>query len=188
MKGCALAFLLIGPWLLLHGQIDDRNDPLPCTFEAHTTKGTIAGKCITQTFPDASGFNVRWRLTLMSDEQSASRASALQPDRIYDMVRSQTLEGGSFTVILPLWGDFVIRPDDQEYIDFAKSAAPLYETRPQDITISITSNAPLTIELLFEERSKNFDLLLRKPSREWILRYLDCLYRLGTNRPDGFSR
>ena len=188
MKGLALAFLLIGSRLLLHGQIDDPNEPLACSFEAHTTKGTITGKCITQTFPDAAGFNVRWKLTLMPDQQSAVRTSALQPDRIYDMVRSQTLEGGSFTVILPLWGDFVIKPDDQEYIDFAKSAAPLYETRPQDITIAMTSNAPLTLELLFEERSKNFDLLLRKPSHEWVQRYLDCLYRLGTNRADGFSR
>ena len=68
------------------------------------------------------------------------------------------------------------------------STAPRYETRPQEVTISRTSNAPLTLELLFEERSKDFDLQLRKPSREWILRYLDCLYRLGTNRPDGFSR
>jgi len=188
MKGFVCAFLLVGPPLLLDGQIDDRNDPLSCSFEAHTTKGTIAGKCITQTFPDAEGFNVRWKLTLIPDEQSAARASALQADRVYDMVRSQTLEGGTFTLILPLWGDFIIKPDDPEYIDLAKSTAPLYETRPQEVTIARTSNAPLTIELLFEERSKDFDLVLRQPSDEWILRYLDCLYRLGTNRPDGFSR
>jgi hypothetical protein len=187
MKASSLALLSIGP-LLLHGEIDDRNAPLTCVFEAHTNQGTISGKCITQTFPDTEGFNVRWKLTLIPDEKSAKRASALPADRVYDMVRSQALEDGNYTLVLPLFGDFFIKPDDPEYIELAMSTAPRYETRPQEVTISRTSNAPLTLELLFEERSKDFDLQLRKPSREWILRYLDCLYRLGTNRPDGFSR
>jgi len=45
----------------------------------------------------------------------------------------------------------------------------------------------LTLEVLFEERSKDFDPVRRTLSPEWMLKYLASFQRLGTNRPDGFS-
>ena len=65
----------------------------------------------------------------------------------------QSLEDGSSTVILPLWGDFLIKPSDPEYIVEIQATAPIYETRPHEITTSQISNAPLTVEFLFKEHS-----------------------------------
>ena len=67
------------------------------------------------------------------------------------MFRSQSLEDGSSTVILPLWGDFLIKPSDPEYIVEIQASAPIYETRPHEITISQIGNAPVTVEFLFKE-------------------------------------
>ena len=171
----------------LQADAEDPNEIQPCTFEAHTSMGTITGLCSTQNIP-TPGFNVRWKLTLNPDRQSMDVAKNLQPDHFYDMVRAQSLEDGGSTVILPLWGDFRIKPTSEEYIDAIKVTAPLYETRPTEIRMSQISSTPLTFELLFEERHKDFVPVLRMPSREWVIRYLESFYRLGTNRPDGFSR
>jgi hypothetical protein len=92
------------------------------------------------------------------------------------------------TVILPLWGDFLIKPSDPEYIVEIQATAPIYETRPHEITISQISNAPLTLEFLFKEHSGDFDPVRRSLSFGWILKYLESFRRLGTNRPDGFSK
>src|SRR5206468_1046720 len=98
-----------------------------------------------------------------------------------------SLEDGSSALILPLWGDLLVVPDTLEYISEIQATAPLYETRPHRITISQTSNAPLTLEFLFEERTEDFDPVCRTPSSEWMLKYLASFERLGTNRPDGFT-
>ena len=99
----------------------------------------------------------------------------------------QSLEDGSSTVILPLWGDFLIKPSDPEYIVEIQASAPICETRPHEIAISQISNAPLTVEFLFKEHSGDFDPA-QSLSFEWILKYLESFRRLGTNRPDGFSK
>ena len=171
----------------LQADVDDPNEVQPCTFEAHTPLGSITGMCSTQQIP-GPGFNVRWKLTLIPDKQSVDVAKTLHPDNFYDMLRAQSLEDGGSTVILPLWGDFRMTPTSQEYLDAIKLTAPLYETRPTEVTISQISSAPLIFEFLFEERHKDFIPALRMPSREWVIKYLESFYRLGTNRPDGFSR
>jgi hypothetical protein len=116
------------------------------------------------------------------------QATHLQPDHFYDMFRSQSLEDGESTIILPLWGDLLIKPDEQEYLAEIQATAPLYETRPHEITISPISNAPLTLGFLFEERTRDFDPDRRLPSLEWLYKYLESFRRLGTNRADGFSK
>ena len=167
---------------------DDSDDEIePCSFVANTPLGRLSGKCTTQVLPEP-GFQERWKLTLTFDAQSAALAARLSPDHFYDMVRAQSLEDGSTALILPLWGDFVVTPDEEEYLAEIRVTAPLYETRPHEITISQISNAPLTLELFFEARSEDFNVDLRSPSREWLLNYLESFYRLGTNRPDGFSK
>ena len=172
---------------LILADVDDPDEVQPCTFEAHTPMGTITGQCSTQPIP-GSAFNLRWKLVLSPDQQSRDVAKTLKTDHFYDMVRAQSLEDGGSTVILPLWGDFRMKPTSQEYIDAIRVTAPLYETRPTEITISQISSTPLTFEFLFAERQKDFVPALRTPSREWVIRYLESFYRLGTNRPDGFSR
>jgi hypothetical protein len=87
-----------------------------------------------------------------------------------------------------LWGDFLLIPDEPEYLAEIQATAPLYETRPHEITISLVSNAPLTVEFLFTERSEDFDVARRLPSLEWMINYLESFRRLGTNRPVGFSK
>ena len=42
----------------------------------------------------------------------------------------------AFTTILPLWGDFLVKPDDPEYINGNKACAPAYQVAPSVITIS----------------------------------------------------
>jgi hypothetical protein len=85
---------------------DDPSEPLPGVCEVHTPKGAVTGRCTTQSV-SAPGYNVRRKLTLAPDERSATLAAALPGDRFYDMMRSQCLEDGSLTVILPLWGDLL---------------------------------------------------------------------------------
>ncbi len=100
---------------------------------------------------------------------------------------AQSLEDGSSALILPLWGDLILTPTDPDYLAEMAATAPVYETRPHTITISQISNAPLTMEFVFEERVDDFDVVRRAPSAAWMLEYLESVYRLGTNRPDGFS-
>ena len=135
----------------------------------------------------AAGFREHWKLTLTFDPQSAELAANLQPDQFYDMFRAQSLEDGRSALVLPLWGDLLVDPDTPEYISEIQATAPLYETRPHRITILKISNAPLTLEFLFEERVEDFDPVSRSPSPEWMQKYLASFQRLGTNRPDGFT-
>ena len=178
--------LLFAPSTFLLGD-DDSGEVEPCSFVAHTPIGTLSGACTTQNVP-TPGFKEYWKLTLTFDQQSATLATRLQPDYFYDMFRSQALEDGSSTLILPLWGDFLLKFDSPEYVADTLAEAPIYETRPHEITISVVSNAPLTVEVLFTETSKDFNLTRRSPSAEWMIKYLESFYRLGTNRPDGFSK
>ena len=178
--------LLFTPSTFLRAD-DDPGEVEPCTFVAHTPVGTLSGACTTQNIP-TPGFKEYWKLTLTFDRQSAAQAARLQPDYFYDMFRSQSLEDGSSTLILPLWGDFVVKPDSPEYLAEIQATAPLYETRPHEIAISLVSAAPLTVEFLFTEHSKDFNIARRSPSAEWMIEYLESFYRLGTNRPDGFSK
>jgi hypothetical protein len=166
---------------------DPPGEVQPCSFIAHTPIGTLNGKCTTQNIP-TPGFREYWKLTLAFDPQSAVQASRLEADHFYDMFRSQSLEDGSSTIILPLWGDLHITLDEQEYLAEIQATAPIYETRPHEITISQISNAPQTLEVLFKERDRDFDPARRLPSLEWIFKYLESFRRLGTNRPDGFSK
>ena len=186
MKSLLLIALLFAPSTFLRAD-DDSGEVEPCTFVSHTPVGTLSGACTTQNIrtPD---FQEYWKLTLTFDEQSATLAARLQPDYFYDMFRSQSLEDGSSTLMLPLWGDFALKPVNPEYIAEIQATAPLYETRPHEITISVVSTAPLTVEFLFTEYSKDFDVARRSPSAEWMIKYLESFYRLGTNRPDGFSK
>jgi len=186
LKILLLVVLLFAPPIFLRAD-DDSGEVEPCSFVAHTPVGTLSGACTTQNIP-TPGFKEYWRLTLTFDSQSATQAARVQPDSFYDMFRSQSLEDGSSTLILPLWGDFVLKPDDPEYLDEIQATAPIYETRPHEITISVVSTAPLTIEFLFTEHSKDFNVARRSPSAEWMIKYLESFYRLGTNRPDGFSK
>jgi len=186
LKILLLAALLFAPLTVLRAD-DDSDEVEPCSFVAHTPVGTLSGACTTQNIP-TPGFKEYWKLTLTFDGQSETQAARLQSDSFYDMFRSQSLEDGSSTLILPLWGDFVLKPDDPEYLNEIQATAPIYETRPHEITISIVSTAPLTVEFLFTEHSKDFNVARRSPSAEWMIKYLESFYRLGTNRPDGFSK
>ncbi len=185
MKILLFMALLFAPSTFLRSD-DDSGEVEPCSFVAHTPIGTLSGACTTQNVT-TPGFKEYWKLTLTFDQQSATLATRLQPDYFYDMFRSQALEDGSSTLILPLWGDFLLKFDSPEYVAETQAEAPIYETRPHEITISVVSNAPLTVEFLFTEHSKDFSLARRSPSAEWMIKYLESFYRLGTNSPDGFS-
>jgi len=165
---------------------DSSGEVEPCSFVAHTPVGTLAGTCATQNLP-TPGFREFWKLTLTFDQQSADRAGKLASCEFYDMFRSQGLEDGSSTIILPLWGDLLIMPAEAEYRVEIQATAPLYETRPHKITISQINDAPLTIEFRFEENSRDFDPATRLPSLQWMANYLESFRRLATNRPNGFS-
>jgi hypothetical protein len=186
MKRLLFVLFLLCPPAFVRAD-DAPGEVQPCSFVAHTPIGTLSGNCTTQNIP-TPGFREYWKLTLTFDRQSADEAARLQPDHFYEMFRSQSLEDGSSTVILPLWGDFLIKPSDPEYIVEIQATAPLYETRPHEITISQISNAPLTLEFLFKEHSRDFDPARRSVSFEWILKYLESFRRLGTNRTGGFSK
>ena len=163
LKSLLLLALLFAPSTFLRAD-DDSGEVEPCSFVAHTPVGTLSGACTTQNIP-TPGFKEYWKLTLTFDRQSETQAARLLSDSFYDMFRSQSLEDGSSTLVLPLWGDFVLKPDDPEYLDEIQATAPIYETRPHEITISVVSIAPLTIEFLFTEHSKDFNVARRSPPR-----------------------
>ena len=165
---------------------DDYNYPQPCTFQAHTTVGTVSGTCATLQVP-LPGYHSRWTLTLHFDAASMALASGLKPDQFADMVRTQSAENGTDIIVLGLWGDLEVVPTKAEYLADIKAASPLYETRPNLITITQTKASPLTLQLLFEEPADYLNLETRKPSADWWNEYLRSYYRLGTNRPTGFS-
>lgn len=151
-----------------------------CSFIGHTPVGILTGSCTTQSQP-ASGYIARWKFTLMLDLQSSAAAAAITPDRFYDMLRSQCLEDGSFTTILPLWGDFLVKPDDPDYINGNKGCAPIYQVAPSVITISRISSAPVVLEFLIEERPADYSESAGLPAPEWTYNYLESFRRLQFN-------
>ena len=165
---------------------DYYNYPEPCTFQAHTTLGTVSGTCATLQVP-LPGYHSRWTLTLQFDAASRALASQLKPDQFADMVRTQSVENGTDIIVLGLWGDLEVVPTIPAYLADIRAAAPLYETRPNLITITQTSTSPFKLQLLFEEPADYLNLETRRPSEEWWNRYQRSYYRLGTNRAAGFS-
>jgi hypothetical protein len=180
-----IATALLAPVMTLSAS-DYDNYPEPCTFTAHTTVGTVSGTCATLQKP-LTGYHSRWSLTLKFDAASVALAGQLRPDQFDDMVRTQSVENGTDIIVLGLWGDLEVVPTIPSYLALLQSLSPLYETRPNLITISQTSNAPFTLEMLFEEPSGYLDVNTRRPSPEWWDGYQKSYYRLGTNRPTGFS-
>jgi hypothetical protein len=176
--------LLVSTTMVVRAQ--GYNYPEPCTFQAHTTVGTVSGTCATLQVP-LPGYHTRWTLTLQFDAASTTLASQLRPDQFADMVRTQSVENGTDIIVLGLWGDLEVVPTNQEYLNDLKAASPLYETRPNLITITQTSTSPFTLQLLFEEAADYLNLETRRPSEGWWREYLRSYYRLGTNRPTGFS-
>jgi hypothetical protein len=185
-KLIAIALFLF-PAVLVRAD-DDYYDkyPEPCTFTGHSNAGTVSGTCATLQVP-LPNYHSRWTLTLVFDAASTMFATQIKPDQFADMVRTQTAEDGTDLVILPLWGDLELVSTKLAYLNLLKATAPLYETRPNLITITQTSNAPYTLVMLFEEPADYLDLVARMPSQEWWTKYIESYYRLGTNRPTGFS-
>jgi hypothetical protein len=159
---------------------DDAAELYACTFIGHTPAGTLTGSCTTQGAPEP-GYIARWKFTLTFDQQSASAAAAIKPDRFFDMLRGQCLEDGSFTTILPLWGDFLVKPEDPDYANGNRACAPMYQVAPSVITISRTSSSPLTLELLIEERPLDYNQGSGLPTPEWTLYYLESFQRMQFN-------
>jgi hypothetical protein len=115
------------------------------------------------------------------DSQTTTLAANIQPDSFYDVVRGQCLYDGTFTNIMPLWGDFVIKPDAADYIDGLKSCTPLYQVAPNKVTLTRIATDPLTFQFLFEERPEDVDHETGAPSRDWTTHYLDSFRRLQQN-------
>ena len=182
IKLLAIALFMLPAMPLSASDYD--NYPEPCTFTAHTTVGTVSGTCATLQLP-LPGYHSRWSLTLQFDAASATLGSQLKPDQFADMVRTQSIENGTDIIVLGLWGDLEVLPTIPAYLQMLKSVSPLYETRPNLITVSQGSKASLV--LLFEEPAGYLNLATRRPSQEWWNKYLKSYYRLGTNRPTGFG-
>jgi hypothetical protein len=173
------ALSLCGP-LCLPAAAEDATELYTCSFVGHTPVGILTGSCTTQSQP-ALGYLARWKFTLMFDQQSSVAAAAIKPDQFYDMLRGQCLEDGSFTTILPLWGDFLVKPDDPEYINGNKACAPAYQVAPSVITISPKSAAPLVLVFLIEERPADYTESTGLPTSDWISNYLESFRRLQLN-------
>ena len=125
------------------------------------------------------------RVASGSVECPCALGSQLKPDQFADMVRTQSVENGTDIIVLGLWGDLEVLPPIPAYLQMLKSVSPLFETRPNLITISQGAKASLV--LLFEEPVGYLNLAARRPSQEWWNKYLKSYYRLGTNRPNGFG-
>jgi hypothetical protein len=156
---------------------DDLSEVYTCSFTAHTPIGYLNGGCTTQSLP-APEFVARWTFTLTFDPQAAAQAAKIQPDSFYDMVRGQCLQDGSFTNVIPLWGDFVIRPDSPDYIAGLKSCAPFYQVAPNRVTLTRISIDPFVVQFLFEERPEDLDSEAGGPSQQWLSHYLNSFRRL----------
>jgi len=120
-------------------------------------------------------------MTLTFDPQSSATALKLNVDTFYDLVRTQCLADGSFTTIMPLWGDLVIMPEDSDYLAGNRACSPAAQTVPDLITISKTSDSPLTLAFLFDERREDFDVALGIPTRQWLAHYWESFQRLSGN-------
>lgn len=173
----AWLLVIVGTRLLL---ADDAGELYTCTFLAHTPAGTLSGTCTTQSLPDADSVS-RWRMTLTFDPASAERALQLKPDLFFDMVRSQCLADGSFTTVLPLWGDIVLTPNDSDYLASNMACAPVAQTVPSRITFAKMAGLPLTFAFLLDERRADFNPALGFPTFEWLTHYLESFRRLSGN-------
>jgi hypothetical protein len=159
---------------------DSISELYTCSFTAHTPVGNLSGGCTMQSLP-APEFLARWAFTLRFDQQSAVLAANLQPDSFYDMVRGQCLQDGSFTNVMPLWGDFVIKPDAPDYIAGLESCTPVYQLTPNRITLTRISTDPLVVQFLYEEGPEDLDPDSAGPSQQWLSHYLDSFRRLQQN-------
>jgi len=158
----------------------DNSEVYTCTFLAHTPAGSLSGDCTTQSLQDANSLS-RWKLTVAFDQQSSLTATKLTADSFYDLVRSQCLADGSFTTLMPLWGDFVITPRDPDYLAGNRACSPAAQTVPDLITICKTSDSPLTLAFLFDQRRVDFDVTLGLPTRQWLAHYWQSFQRLSGN-------
>jgi hypothetical protein len=122
-------------------------------------------------------------MTLTFDPASAERALQLKPDLFFDMVRGQCLADGSFTTVMPLWGDLVLTPFDSDYLAGNMACAPVAQTVPNRITFAKTAGFPLTFAFLFDVRRADFSLALGLPTFEWLTHYLESFRRLSGNSP-----
>jgi hypothetical protein len=159
---------------------DNPSELYLCSFTAHTPVGNLKGRCTTQSMPSPD-FVARWALTLAFDPQSAPAGAKIQPDSFYDIVRGQCLEDGRFTQIMPLWGDFVIKPEAPDYVEGLRACAPLFQVAPNKITLGMISTNPLVVQFLYEERSTDVDRETGTPSAEWMTYYWDSFRRLQQN-------
>lgn len=164
----------------------DDDELVPCKFTGHTNAGSISGTCNTQQ-RILPGYHARWALIMQFDNNTEVIARKLPNDQFADMVRTQSAEDGSDIIGFTLWGDLKVNAVTEEYIELIQSVAPISETRPNFITVTKTSDAPYTLEILFEEPDACLDLVSRQPSVAWWTAYWSSFYRLGTNRSDGFT-
>ncbi|MDQ1469297.1 MAG: hypothetical protein QOJ99_777 [Bryobacterales bacterium] len=174
-----LAMLLLYPLQLLFAA-DDPTELYSCSFAGHTPAGAVSGSCTTQSRPGPE-YIARWEFTLTFDEQSSPTAGRITPDQFYDMVRSQCLEDGSFTTIIPLWGDFVIRPEDPDYVSSNKACSPVYQVSPSFITLLQINASPPTLRFVFEERPVDYVVATGLTTAEWTIHYLESFRRLQLN-------
>jgi hypothetical protein len=179
MQKAAFVLLILSASHLLFAD-EDSGELYTCSFIAHTPVGALSGDCTTQSLPDANSVS-RWKMTLAFDQQSSGAALNLKVGYFYDMVRGQCLADGSFTTVMPLWGDLVLTPNDSDYLASNKACSPSAQTVPTLITVSRTSAFPLTLALLFDERRVDFDVNLGLPTFQWFQRYLESFRRLGGN-------
>lgn len=181
-----LSVILLFALLPAFALADDEEELVPCTFTGHTNAGAVSGTCNTQQrlLPN---YHARWALIMQFDKNTELVARQLQNDYFADMVRTQSAEDGSDIVLLSLWGDLKLNAVTDEYIALIKSVAPISETRPNFITVTITKDSPFTVEILFEEPDDCLNLVTRQPSQEWWTQYWASYPRLSTNRTDGFT-
>ncbi len=180
MRNATIALLILSGHLLFAD--DDTGEVYTCSFTAHTPVGTLSGNCTTQSLFDPNSVSL-WKLTLMFDQPSSSTASTVNADIFYDMVRSQCLADGSFTTVMPLWGDLVLTPNDSDYLAGNKACSPTAQTVPSLITVSKTtaSEFPLTLTFIFNQRNVDFNVALGLPSGWWLVHYLESFRRLSGN-------
>jgi hypothetical protein len=97
------------------------------------------------------------------------------------MVRGQCLEDGSIATIIPLWGDFVIRPDDPDYVSSNKACSPAYQVSPGFITLLQINASPLKLRFVFEERLVDYVVATGLTTPQWTIHYLESFRRLQLN-------
>jgi hypothetical protein len=185
MRNLQLVLLLFLPMAGLWAD-DDPSELYTCSFTAHTPVGDLSGTCTTQSVP-AQDVIARWVFTLTFDTKDLARAAKIQPETFYDMVRGQCLEDGSFTNVMPLWGDFVIKPDAPDYVDGDKACTPLYQVAPNKITLTRTAADPFGLQFIYEESPADIDAGTGLPTQEWMAHYFDSFRRLQLNSQNASS-